>query len=133
MKDAAFQELCEALREGGRILRGEQKPSRRFTVDETFVRKARKTLGMSQAEFAGMINVSTATLRNWEQGRCVPDGPARALLVVAARQPRAVLRALHAGRSRLARRTVCRAARRRPSIPTSGGQAERQEPVADTQ
>ena len=35
MKDAAFQELCEAIREGGRILRGEQKPSRRFTVDET--------------------------------------------------------------------------------------------------
>lgn len=115
MKDEAFKELCEAIREGGRILRGEQKPSRRFTVDEIFVRKARKTLGLSQVEFAGMINVSTATLRNWEQGRCVPDGPARALLVVAARQPRAVLMALHSGR-----RTVLRARRRPASIPQSG-------------
>jgi putative transcriptional regulator len=44
-----------------------------------------------------MISVSVATLRNWEQGRRMPDGPALALLRVAARNPRAVAEALHQG------------------------------------
>lgn len=55
----------------------------------------RATLGASQAEFALMIGVSVATLRNWEQGRRTPEGPARALLRVAARNPKAVVEALH--------------------------------------
>jgi putative transcriptional regulator len=42
-----------------------------------------------------MIGVSVATLRNWEQGRRTPDGPALALLRVAARNPRMVAEALH--------------------------------------
>ncbi len=50
----------------------------------------------SQAEFALMIGVSAATLQNWEQGRRSPVGPARALLKVAAENPRAVERALSA-------------------------------------
>jgi hypothetical protein len=52
------------------------------------------------AEFALMIGVSVATLRNWEQGRRTPDGPALALLRVAARNPKAVIQALHAGPKR---------------------------------
>jgi putative transcriptional regulator len=110
MKDEAFKELCEAVREGGRILRGEQKPSRRFSVDDSFVRRARQSLRLSQAEFAAMLNVPTATLRNWEQGRCVPDGPARALLVVAARRPDAVYEALHEASVRGTRRIRARKA-----------------------
>ena len=62
------------------------------------VRAVRATLGVSQSEFALMIGVSVATLRNWEQGRRTPEGPALALLRVAARNPRAVAEALH-GRS----------------------------------
>jgi putative transcriptional regulator len=42
-----------------------------------------------------MIGVSVGTFRNWEQGRRTPDGPALALLRVAARNPRAVIEALH--------------------------------------
>jgi putative transcriptional regulator len=42
-----------------------------------------------------MIGVSVATLRNWEQGRRTPDGPALALLRVAARNPQAVAEVLH--------------------------------------
>ena len=42
-----------------------------------------------------VIGVSVATLRNWEQGRRTPDGPALALLRVAARNPKAVIEALH--------------------------------------
>jgi putative transcriptional regulator len=59
------------------------------------VKAVRDKLGASQAEFALMIGVSVATLRNWEQGRRTPDGPALALLRVAARNPRMVAEALH--------------------------------------
>ena len=41
-----------------------------------------------------MIGVSVATLQNWEQGRRRPEGPARALLRVAAKNPQAVARVL---------------------------------------
>jgi putative transcriptional regulator len=43
-----------------------------------------------------MIGVSVRTLQNWEQGRREPDGPAKSLLTVVERQPKAVLAALHA-------------------------------------
>ena len=46
--------------------------------------------GFSQPEFALFMGVSIATLRNWEQERREPHGPARSLLLVAARQPAAV-------------------------------------------
>ena len=59
------------------------------------VREIRTKRKMSQPEFALMIGVSVATLRNWEQGRRVPDGPALALLRVAAKNPKAVAEALH--------------------------------------
>lgn len=54
----------------------------------------RKELGLSQEQFAGLMGVSVATLRNWEQGRREPHGPARSLLLVASREPAAVLKAL---------------------------------------
>jgi putative transcriptional regulator len=50
----------------------------------------RKELGLSQPEFAGFMGVSLGTLRNWEQERREPQGPARALLLVASKQPAAV-------------------------------------------
>jgi putative transcriptional regulator len=53
----------------------------------------RKQLGLSQEQFANFMGVSVATLRNWEQARREPHGPARALLLVAAKQPRAVRQA----------------------------------------
>lgn len=95
MKQEAFDELCAAVREGGRILRGEQKPSRSFTVNPVNIRRTRSRLHLSQARFADLIGVPSATLRNWEQGRTHPDGPARALLTVVSCEPEAVMRALH--------------------------------------
>jgi putative transcriptional regulator len=56
----------------------------------------RKQLGLSQEQFATFMGVSVATLRNWEQARREPHGPARALLLVAAKQPRAVREAFKA-------------------------------------
>lgn len=58
------------------------------------VRAARKRLGMTQRVFARSFGVSLDTLRNWEQGRRRPDGPARVLLAVIEKNPDAVLDAL---------------------------------------
>ncbi|MBM4111750.1 MAG: helix-turn-helix domain-containing protein [Phycisphaerae bacterium] len=50
----------------------------------------RRFVGLSQVEFAGALGISVATLRNWEQGRRHPEGPAIALLRIAARHPRII-------------------------------------------
>ena len=98
MKDAAFQELMSSVREAGRIHRGTAKPSRTTVFRPADVKAVRDKLGASQSEFALMIGVSISTLQNWEQGRRTPDGPALALLRVAARNPKAVAEALHGKR-----------------------------------
>ena len=95
MKDAAFQELLKSVRQAGQIRRGELKPSRVTTFKPDAVKTVRARLGQTQEEFALMIGVSVATLRNWEQGRRTPDGPALALLQVVAYDPEAVVTALH--------------------------------------
>ena len=48
----------------------------------------RRFTGMTQIEFAVALGISVHTLRNWEQGRRSPEGPALALLRIAARHPR---------------------------------------------
>lgn len=48
----------------------------------------RSFIGLTQADFATAIGISVHTLRNWEQGRRRPEGPAIALLRIAARHPR---------------------------------------------
>lgn len=58
------------------------------------VKAIRYRLNKSQAEFALMIGVSVATLQGWEEGRHRPDGPAAALLRVAAKNPKIVARTL---------------------------------------
>lgn len=95
MKKTDFENLLRSIREAGQIRRGERKPSRVSEMKPTDVKKTRARLGQSQEEFALMIGVSVGTLRNWEQGRRTPDGPALALLRVAERNPRAVIEALH--------------------------------------
>ena len=58
------------------------------------VRAIRYKLGQSQSEFAAMIGVSILTLQGWEEGKRAPDGPALALLRVAAKNPKIVAKAL---------------------------------------
>lgn len=91
-----FQELIASVREAGKIKRGEVAPSRNFQFVPEDVRKIRTDLGLSRSEFALLIGVSVATLQNWEQGRRQPEGPARALLKVAATHPDALKDALDA-------------------------------------
>ncbi len=72
------------------------KPARVFTFRPAAVKSIRLKVGASQSEFALMIGVSLATLQNWEQGRRMPEGPARALLKVLAENPKAVADVLRA-------------------------------------
>jgi putative transcriptional regulator len=92
MKKAHFDELPESVREAGRIRRGEAKPPRVFSFTPTDVKAIRARLGKSQSQCALVIGVST--LQNWEQGRRRPEGPAQALLRVAAAAPHIVAKAL---------------------------------------
>jgi putative transcriptional regulator len=94
MKEQDFDKLLESVRQAGKIRRGELRPGRVTEPEPVDVRAIRRRLHKSQAEFARMIGVSVATLQNWEQGRRRPDGPARALLKVAAENPEAVSAAL---------------------------------------
>lgn len=94
MKKALFDRLVTSIKQAGKIHRGEMPPSRRFEYTPLDIKKMREDLHKSQPEFAGLIRVSVATLRNWEQGRRTPVGPARALLKVVSANPKAVMKAL---------------------------------------
>jgi putative transcriptional regulator len=60
----------------------------------TDVSLIRQKLKLNQDEFADLMGVSVKTLRNWEQHRREPQGPARSLLRIAERAPGVVLRVL---------------------------------------
>lgn len=96
MKAKDFNELLKSLDEARAIRTGKRKPSRVITFNPLAVKIIRKRLHVSQTQFAHLIGVSAATLRNWEQGRTYPEGAARALLKIASHRPDAVLEALRA-------------------------------------
>jgi putative transcriptional regulator len=55
------------------------------------VARIREKVGLSQSEFAALLGVSVRTFQDWEQGRRAPSGAARTLLLVADRNPHALL------------------------------------------
>ena len=77
-------EILQGLRE---LKRGEY--GRVINVPN--VAAIREATGLSQARFAELLGVSVRTLQDWEQGRRAPSGAARTLLMVAARNPAALL------------------------------------------
>lgn len=89
-----FDDLLESVQQMDEIHRGERQPSREFTVDALQVKEIRKATGLTQAKFAAMIDVQLGTLRNWEQGRREPTGPAKALLRAIHNDPKHVIQAL---------------------------------------
>src|SRR5437879_5736898 len=100
------QKPAEESTLGEKLLRSAQqardwvngKPSRvRVTyvaVPHTDVRKLRTKLGLSQTQFAAKFGFSLDSIQNWEQGHRQPEGPARTLLTVIAKNPKAVEDAL---------------------------------------
>ena len=87
-------ELEGSIREGGSILRGENEAPRTFEYPDVDVKEIRSKLHKTQKQFAEMIGIKVATLRNWEQGRRHPTGPALALLKVADARPNVLVEVL---------------------------------------
>jgi putative transcriptional regulator len=78
------KEILQGLRE---LKRGEV--GRVTTVP--LVSSVRERVGLSQSQFAALLGVSVRTLQEWEQGRRAPSGAARTLLMIAAKNPQALL------------------------------------------
>jgi len=78
------QEMLEGLRQ---LKRGEVGR----VVNVPAVATIRARTGLSQEKFAVLLGVSVRTLQEWEQGRRAPTGAARTLLMVAAKNPQALL------------------------------------------
>lgn len=76
-------EILKGIRE---IKRGEHGR----VINVPSVSAVRESTGLSQAEFARLLGVSLRTLQEWEQGRRAPSGAARTLLLIAAKNPRAL-------------------------------------------
>jgi putative transcriptional regulator len=95
-KRSVGQEVITSLKEAIAWAGGKAVPVRvtKVQVPTIDVRAMRRRLGLSQSEFAAKFGFQAATLKNWEQGRTRPDGPARVLLAVIARHPEAVEDAL---------------------------------------
>lgn len=79
------KEILDGLRELGRGEHGR-------VVNLPAVGSIRAKTGLSQARFAELLGVSVRTLQDWEQGRRAPSGAARTLLLIADRDPEALLR-----------------------------------------
>jgi len=103
MDPRTFEKLLEAARvlrqrrreRLARLIIGNGRPRpRRATTDSVDVRAIRAMTGLSQAKFAELLDIEVATLRNWEQGRREPTGPARALLRAIRNNPIEVIKAL---------------------------------------
>lgn len=94
MDNKLFAELAESVAQMGEITRGERAASREVHVDAVKIKAIREKTGLSQAKFANVLLVDVGTLRNWEQGRREPTGPARALLRAIDKDPKHVLEAL---------------------------------------
>jgi len=97
-----FEVLLEAARARrharrerlARLIRGATTPPKSAPSDGVDARAVRGLTGLSQAKFAELLGIELATLRNWEQGRRDPTGPARALLRAIGKDPVGVIRAL---------------------------------------
>jgi putative transcriptional regulator len=90
-----FERLVAGMGQMDEIVRGARTSAREFW-DAAKVKEIRAITGLSQPKFAKLLHVDVGTLRNWEQGRREPTGPAQALLRAIKNNPQAVLKALAA-------------------------------------
>jgi putative transcriptional regulator len=87
--------MIQSAREALAFAKGKKVADAKVRIPEEIdVRRIRKKADMSQSEFAEHFGVSVRTVQDWEQGRRVPAGAARAFLIVIDREPEAVHRAL---------------------------------------
>jgi len=93
MNKELFQELMESVEEMNSIVAGEKSASRTTFIAASKVKEIRTSVQLSQSKFASLLGVSLATLRNWEQGRREPTGPAKVLIRAIANDPENVIKA----------------------------------------
>ena len=91
------KDLIQGLKEATDFLDGKREGMRVHVIEVPVVRAIRRGLHMSQHEFADAFRIPLATLKNWEQGRRLPDAPAVAYLRVIARRPEMIREALQGG------------------------------------
>ncbi len=94
MNDTLFSELVNSIEEAGKIRSGKIAASRRTVLNEPDVLAIREKYEMTQQAFSALLGISIGTLRNWEQGRRKPQGPAKVLLRIAEKRPNAILESL---------------------------------------
>ncbi|MDP8984615.1 MAG: helix-turn-helix domain-containing protein [Pseudomonadota bacterium] len=94
MNKKLFADLVESMQQHNDIISGARKAARVTKVDAQSVKVLRAKAGLTQQQFSALIQVDLATLRNWEQGRREPTGPAKALIRAIAKDPKHVLKAL---------------------------------------
>ncbi len=97
MKDSDFEGIARGLAAAAAFMKGGASAARVHIPTDVDVAAIRAKAGLSQLRFAAIIGVSIGTLRNWEQGRRVPEGPARVLLAMLAKNPRIVEEMLASG------------------------------------
>jgi putative transcriptional regulator len=95
-----FDQLLANVREASARARSARRAAGSNEINALTVKRLRGWTGLSQPEFALLLGVELGTLRNWEQGRREPTGPARALLRAISNDPEHVLRALRSTRTR---------------------------------
>ncbi len=97
MAKEAFGNIMAGLSDALAYAQGDKSRGKKHLVKVPVVdvAAARKKLGLTQVDFASVFGVSVGTLRNWEQKRRRPEGPAKVLLAMIDKDPAAVLRTLH--------------------------------------
>jgi putative transcriptional regulator len=97
MKKMMLEELLAGMKHASQVARGPRAPSRVLRINAASVKQMRGWTKLSQPAFARLLGVELSTLRNWEQGRREPTGPAQALLRAIHNDPENVIRALERG------------------------------------
>jgi len=93
-KFTAGERMIASAKEALAFAKGEASAGAVHIPDEIDTARIRRKIQMSQSQFAAYFGVSVRTVQEWEQGRVVPSGAARAFLTVIDREPEAVRRAL---------------------------------------
>ena len=94
MEPKLFDLLLESVQQMDEIVDGKREAQITNVIASVQVKAIRDRTQLTQQKFAQLIDVSVGTLRNWEQGRREPTGPAKVLLRAIERDPEHVIPAL---------------------------------------
>lgn len=89
-KKTPFESIKQGLIESIEYANGDLKKAKTHKIPRVEVKSIRQRIGMTQPEFAAAFHISLATLRHWERGDRLPQGPALVLLNLVARKPQTI-------------------------------------------